>query len=90
MKADCCRYIVKFTDGDAKSKAAESVRAACAEVEAVVKKDLPVTHLIYLDLALNYSVMVHNVHTAKLVEKVEYHSEPVGFEEELVEVFRVL
>merc|ERR1711890_111409 len=47
MKADYYRYIAEFSDGDAKSKAAE--------------KDLAVTHPIRLGLALNYSVFQYEV-----------------------------
>merc|ERR1712037_1049906 len=47
MKADYYRYIAEFTDGDAKSKAAE--------------KDLAVTHPIRLGLALNFSVFQYEV-----------------------------
>merc|ERR1711990_103948 len=35
MKADYFRYIAEFTDGDAKSKAAESARAAYEEASKV-------------------------------------------------------
>merc|ERR1719436_1006261 len=61
MKADYYRYIAEFTDGDAKSKAAESARAAYAEAAAVAEKDLAVTHPIRLGLALNYSVFMYEV-----------------------------
>merc|ERR1712056_176768 len=61
MKADYYRYIAEFTDGDAKSKAAENARAAYAEAAAVAEKDLAVTHPIRLGLALNYSVFQYEV-----------------------------
>merc|ERR1719223_1770127 len=61
MKADYYRYIAEFTDGDAKSKAAESARAAYADAHAVAEKDLAVTHPIRLGLALNYSVFQYEV-----------------------------
>merc|ERR1712039_768092 len=61
MKADYYRYIAEFTDGDAKSKAAESARAAYAEATKVAEKDLVVTHPIRLGLALNYSVFMYEV-----------------------------
>ena len=51
MKAGYYRYIAEFTDSDAKSKAAESARAAYAEAEAVAEKDLPMTHPIRLGLS---------------------------------------
>merc|ERR1719194_203756 len=44
MKADYYRYIAEFTEGDKKSKAAESARAAYAEAQGVAEKGLPVTH----------------------------------------------
>merc|ERR1712232_1241257 len=47
MKADYYRYIAEFSDGDAKTKAAE--------------KDLAVTHPIRLGLALNFSVFQYEV-----------------------------
>merc|ERR1712187_102823 len=61
MKADYYRYIAEFSDGDAKSKAAESARAAYAEAQTVAEKDLAVTHPIRLGLALNYSVFQYEV-----------------------------
>merc|ERR1712224_283101 len=61
MKADYYRYIAEFSDGDKKSKAAESARAAYAEAQAVAEKDLAVTHPIRLGLALNYSVFQYEV-----------------------------
>merc|ERR1712203_550715 len=61
MKADYYRYIAEFTDGDAKSKAAESARAAYADAACVAEKDLAVTHPIRLGLALNYSVFMYEV-----------------------------
>merc|ERR1719394_1532736 len=61
MKADYYRYIAEFTDGDAKSKAAESARAAYSEAASIAEKDLAVTHPIRLGLALNYSVFMYEV-----------------------------
>merc|ERR1712003_298735 len=61
MKADYYRYIAEFTDGDKKSKAAESARAAYEEAAKVAEKDLVVTHPIRLGLALNYSVFLYEV-----------------------------
>merc|ERR1712050_395268 len=49
------------TEGDAKSKAAESARKAYAEATQVAEKDLAVTHPIRLGLALNYSVFQYEV-----------------------------
>merc|ERR1712013_651057 len=61
MKADYYRYIAEFTDGDAKSKAAESARQAYEDAQKVAEKDLAVTHPIRLGLALNYSVFQYEV-----------------------------
>merc|ERR1712108_126384 len=61
MGADYYRYIAEFTDGDAKSKAAENARQAYAEAQAVAEKDLAVTHPIRLGLALNFSVFHYEV-----------------------------
>jgi len=61
MKADYYRYIAEFTDGDAKSKASESARAAYKDAQAVAEKDLAVTHPIRLGLALNFSVFMYEV-----------------------------
>merc|ERR1712083_1120451 len=61
MKADYYRYIAEFTDGDAKTKAAENARLAYDEARKVAEKDLVVTHPIRLGLALNYSVFLYEV-----------------------------
>merc|ERR1712173_94279 len=61
MKADYYRYIAEFTDGDAKSKAAENARLAYEDAHKVAEKDLAVTHPIRLGLALNYSVFQYEV-----------------------------
>jgi len=61
MKADYYRYIAEFTDGEAKSKAAENARVAYQEAADVAAKDLAVTHPIRLGLALNYSVFQYEV-----------------------------
>merc|ERR1712066_554405 len=61
MKADYYRYIAEFRDGDEKSKASESARAAYQEAANVAEKDLPVTHPIRLGLAQNYSVFMYEV-----------------------------
>merc|ERR1712151_590971 len=55
------RYIAEFTDGDAKSKAAESARLAHEEAAKHAEKDLVVTHPIRLGLALNFSVFQYEV-----------------------------
>merc|ERR1719352_1105351 len=61
MKADYYRYIAEFSDGDAKSKAAENARLAYEEAQKVAEKGLAVTHPIRLGLALNYSVFQYEV-----------------------------
>merc|ERR1711971_169726 len=61
MKADYYRYIAEFSDGDTKSKAAESARKAYEDAQTVAEKDLAVTHPIRLGLALNYSVFQYEV-----------------------------
>ena len=61
MKGDYYRYIAEFTDGDAKSKAAEDARLAYEEASQAAAKDLAVTHPIRLGLALNYSVFQYEV-----------------------------
>merc|ERR1711957_619301 len=61
MKADYYRYIAEFSEGDAKSKAAESARSSYEDAQKVAEKDLPVTHPIRLGLALNYSVFQYEV-----------------------------
>merc|ERR1739848_27235 len=61
MKADYYRYIAEFSDGDAKSKAAENARLSYEEAQKVAEKDLAVTHPIRLGLALNYSVFQYEV-----------------------------
>merc|ERR1711874_609788 len=61
MKADYYRYIAEFTDGDTKSKAAESARQAYQDAQNVAEKDLAVTHPIRLGLALNFSVFQYEV-----------------------------
>merc|ERR1712184_191725 len=50
MKADYYRYIAEFSNGDAKSKAAENARLAYQEASNVAEKDLVVTHPIRLGL----------------------------------------
>merc|ERR1712228_952767 len=61
MKADYYRYIAEFSDGAAKSTAAENARLAYEEAQKVAEKDLAVTHPIRLGLALNYSVFQYEV-----------------------------
>merc|ERR1712050_823988 len=55
------RYIAEFTDGDKKTKAAESARVAYEGARCVAEKGLAVTHPIRLGLALNYSVFQYEV-----------------------------
>merc|ERR1711941_179188 len=61
MKADYYRYIAEFTEGDKKTKAAESARQAYQDAQNVAEKDLAVTHPIRLGLALNFSVFQYEV-----------------------------
>merc|ERR1712187_804749 len=61
MKADSYRYIAEFTEGDKKTKAAESARVAYSEAQGVAEKGLAVTHPIRLGLALNFSVFQYEV-----------------------------
>jgi len=61
MKADYYRYIAEFSDGDKKTRAAESARKAYEEAQKVAEKDLAVTHPIRLGLALNFSVFQYEV-----------------------------
>jgi len=61
MKADYYRYIAEFSDGDKKTKAAESARKAYEDAQSVAEKDLAVTHPIRLGLALNFSVFQYEV-----------------------------
>merc|ERR1711879_141516 len=61
MKADYYRYITEFTEGDKKTKAAESARQAYQDAQNVAEKDLAVTHPIRLGLALNFSVFQYEV-----------------------------
>merc|ERR1712048_1255198 len=61
MKADYYRYIAEFSDGDAKTKAAENARVAYDEASKFAEKDLAVTHPIRLGLALNFSVFQYEV-----------------------------
>merc|ERR1712130_732074 len=61
MKADYYRYIAEFSDGDAKTQAANNAKDAYADAQAVAEKDLAVTHPIRLGLALNFSVFQYEV-----------------------------
>merc|ERR1711879_424482 len=61
MKADYYRYIAEYTEGTAKTNAAESARQAYEAAQEVATKDLAVTHPIRLGLALNYSVFQYEV-----------------------------
>merc|ERR1712007_131213 len=61
MKADYYRYIAEFSEGAAKSTAAENARLAYEDASKVAEKDLVVTHPIRLGLALNYSVFQYEV-----------------------------
>merc|ERR1712054_404467 len=60
MKGDYCRYIAEFTDGDKKSKAANSAKLAYDDAMGAAS-ELAVTHPIRLGLALNFSVFHYEV-----------------------------
>merc|ERR1712032_1277828 len=60
-KADYYRYIAEFSEGDAKTSAADNARKAYEEAQKVAEKDLAVTHPIRLGLALNFSVFQYEV-----------------------------
>merc|ERR1712138_179961 len=53
MKGDYYRYIAEFTDGDKKSAAANSAKAAYDDAMGAAS-ELAVTHPIRLGLALNF------------------------------------
>merc|ERR1719213_378991 len=55
MKGDYFRYIAEFTEGDKKSGAANSAKAAYDDAMGAAS-ELAVTHPIRLGLALNFSV----------------------------------
>merc|ERR1712118_319789 len=56
MQGDYYRYIAEYTQGDAKTGAAENARVAYDEAMKVAQAELLVTHPIRLGLALNFSV----------------------------------
>jgi len=60
MKGDYYRYIAEFTDGDKKTGAANSAKAAYDDAMAAAG-ELAVTHPIRLGLALNFSVFHYEV-----------------------------
>merc|ERR1712139_130192 len=60
MKGDYYRYIAEFTDGDKKSAAAQSAKAAYDDAMGAAS-ELAVTHPIRLGLALNFSVFHYEV-----------------------------
>ena len=60
MKGDYYRYIAEFTDGDKKSAAANSAKAAYDDAMGAAS-ELAVTHPIRLGLALNFSVFHYEV-----------------------------
>mmetsp|Transcript_107935 Transcript_107935/g.336651 ORF Transcript_107935/g.336651 Transcript_107935/m.336651 type:complete len:288 (+) Transcript_107935:103-966(+) len=57
VKADLCRYIVEFSDGDTEFKAVEHVWLAYAEASTVAEKVRAVMQPIRLGLTLIYSVL---------------------------------
>merc|ERR1712219_98460 len=60
MKGDYYRYIAEFTDGDKKSAAANSAKAAYDDAMGAAS-ELAVTHPVRLGLALNFSVFHYEV-----------------------------
>merc|ERR1712137_655183 len=58
---DYHRYIAEFSDGNAKTNAADNARKSYDEAMEIVKADLAVTHPIRLGLALNFSVFHYEV-----------------------------
>jgi len=60
MKADYFRYIAEFSEGDARTNAANSADAAYSAAQEAAQ-GLPTTHPIRLGLVLNYSVFKYEV-----------------------------
>ena len=56
MKGDYYRCLAEFATGETKSKAGEDACVACAEATMIAEKDLVVTHLVRLAMALSSSV----------------------------------
>jgi 14-3-3 protein epsilon len=62
MKADYYRYIAEFTTGEAKAKAASRAENAyVVAAAAAAAEDVAVTHPIRLTLALNHSILLHEM-----------------------------
>ena len=61
MKGDYYRYLAEFATGETKSKAGEDACVACAEATKIAEKDLVVTHLVRLAMALSSSVFQYEV-----------------------------
>ena len=62
MKADYYRYIAEFTTGEAKVKAASRAeKAYVVAAAAAAAEDVAVTHPIRLTLALNHSILLHEM-----------------------------
>ena len=61
MKGDYYRYLAEFATGETKSKAGEDACLACAEATKIAEKDLVVTHLVRLAMALSSSVFQYEV-----------------------------
>ena len=60
-KNNFCRHPAEFARGDAKSKAVEDARVACAEATKIDEKDSIGTQPVHLDLASNLSVLQYQV-----------------------------
>ena len=62
MKADYYRYIAEFTTGEAKAKAvSRAENAYVVAAAAAAAEDVAVTHPIRLTLALNHSILLHEM-----------------------------
>ena len=61
MKGDYYRCLAEFATGETKSKAGEDACVACAEATKIAEKDLVVTHLVRLAMALSSSVFQYEV-----------------------------
>jgi len=61
MKGDYYRYLAEFASGDAKEKAAEAADQAYRLGMNEALTNLPSEHPVFLGLALNFSVFLHEV-----------------------------
>jgi len=61
MKADYCRYMAEFSQGETQSEATQNAALAYEDAEKLAARDLAATHPFRLALALNHSVFVFEV-----------------------------